>query len=84
MKYQVNKEIVKMQRVVAPAGQQQLRRLLQAHVDKTQSKKGQLVLENWEKFLPLFWQLVPPSEEDTPEANAAFKDTIPDLVAQSA
>jgi hypothetical protein len=28
----VNKEIVKMQRVTAPAGQQQLQRLLQTHL----------------------------------------------------
>jgi glutamate synthase (ferredoxin) len=80
----LNKEIVKMQRVKAPAGQQQLRRLIQAHVDKTGSVKAQTVLADWDKYLPKFWQLVPPSEEDTPEANADFKDAVPDLVAQSA
>ena len=36
--------------------------------------KAQEVLNNWDKFLPLFWQLVPPSEEDTPEANASYSD----------
>ncbi|BBN01830.1 glutamate synthase (ferredoxin) [Marchantia polymorpha subsp. ruderalis] len=79
----VNKEIVKMQRVISPAGQQLLRRLIQAHVDKTGSTRGQLVLENWEKYLPMFWQLVPPSEEDTPEASADFQENVPNLVAQS-
>ncbi|CAM6094651.1 unnamed protein product [Calypogeia fissa] len=80
----VNKEIVKLQRVVASAGQLQLRRLIQSHVDKTESSKGRQVLKDWDKFLPLFWQLVPPSEEDTPEASPEFQDTVPDLVAQSA
>jgi glutamate synthase (ferredoxin) len=82
---QLNKEIVKMQRVTAPAGQLQLQRLVQSHVDKTGSNKGKQVLSNWEKYLPLFWQLVPPSEEDTPEANAKLGDkSVETLVAQPA
>jgi len=81
----VNKEIVKMQRVIAPAGQQQLQRLLQAHLDKTGSGKAREILSNWDKYLPLFWQLVPPSEEDTPEANADTRDqSVEQLVAQAA
>eukprot|EP00250_Pteridium_aquilinum_P010221 c19223_g1_i1 orf=236-5086(+) len=70
----VNKEIVRMQRVTAPVGQQQLKGLIQAHADKTGSSKAQEVLNSWDKFLPLFWQLVPPSEEDTPEASASYGD----------
>lgn len=69
----LNKEIVKMQRVNAPAGQMQLKSLIEAHVEKTGSKKGSTVLSEWEAYLPLFWQLVPPSEEDTPEACAEFE-----------
>jgi len=81
----VNKEIVKMQRVIAPAGQQQLQRLLQSHVDETGSNKGKEILANWDKYLPLFWQLVPPSEEETPEANANVEDKSEEkLVAQAA
>ncbi|KAK9154649.1 hypothetical protein Sjap_002129 [Stephania japonica] len=69
----VNKEIVKIQRVTAPAGQLQLKSLIEAHVEKTGSGKGSTILKEWEKYLPLFWQLVPPSEEDTPEASADFE-----------
>ncbi|VFQ72272.1 unnamed protein product [Cuscuta campestris] len=64
----VNKEIVKIQRVLAPVGQTLLKSLIEAHVEKTGSSKGFAVLKDWDKYLPLFWQLVPPSEEDTPEA----------------
>ncbi|KAF3794694.1 Ferredoxin-dependent glutamate synthase [Nymphaea thermarum] len=71
----VNKEIVKIQRVVAPAGQMQLRSLIEAHVEKTGSSKGISILKEWDRNLPLFWQLVPPSEEDTPEACADFEST---------
>ena len=53
--------------------------------DKTGSAKGKYVLENWDKVLPHFWQLVPPSEELTPEAKAGSDDKpIERLVAQAA
>ncbi|GLT28040.1 hypothetical protein SLA2020_029970 [Shorea laevis] len=71
----VNKEIVKIQRVTAPVGQMQLKNLIEAHVQKTGSGKGRAILEDWDKYLPLFWQLVPPSEEDTPEASAEYQST---------
>ncbi|KAL1220143.1 Ferredoxin-dependent glutamate synthase 2 [Cardamine amara subsp. amara] len=66
----VNKEIVKIQRVTSPVGQTQLKSLIQAHVEKTGSSKGAMIMEEWDKYLAMFWQLVPPSEEDTPEANS--------------
>lgn len=69
----VNKEIVKIQRVNAPAGQMQLKNMIEAHVEKTGSQKGAAILREWEAYLPLFWQLVPPSEEDSPEACAEFE-----------
>ncbi|KAI3682337.1 hypothetical protein L1987_82254 [Smallanthus sonchifolius] len=71
----INKEIVKIQRVVAPVGQMQLKSLIEAHVEKTGSGKGTAILKEWDKYLPLFWQLVPPSEEDTPEACVEYEET---------
>jgi glutamate synthase (ferredoxin) len=72
----INKEIVKMQRVNAPAGQMQLKGLIEAYVEKTGSAKGAKILSEWEAYLPLFWQLVPPSEEDSPEACAEFERVL--------
>ncbi|XP_075638641.1 ferredoxin-dependent glutamate synthase, chloroplastic isoform X2 [Castanea sativa] len=71
----VNKEIVKIQRVTATVGQMQLKNLIEAHVEKTGSSKGSAILKEWDTYLPLFWQLVPPSEEDTPEACADYEET---------
>ncbi|CAM8877418.1 hypothetical protein QQ045_019299 [Rhodiola kirilowii] len=68
----INKEIVKIQRVTAPVGQMQLKNLISAHVEKTGSSIGASILNDWDRYLPLFWQLVPPSEEDTPEACAEY------------
>ncbi|MFB2935178.1 glutamate synthase-related protein [Aerosakkonemataceae cyanobacterium BLCC-F154] len=65
----VNPEIVKVQRVLTAAGEAQLKELIAAHADRTDSKKAKLILENWQSYLPMFWQVVPPSEADSPEAN---------------
>jgi glutamate synthase (ferredoxin) len=65
---QVNPESLKLQRVHTPAGELQLRSLLEAHVEKTGSTKAMTVLANWDTYLPQFWQLVPPSEAQSPEA----------------
>ncbi|MEM9447067.1 MAG: glutamate synthase-related protein [Cyanobacteria bacterium P01_E01_bin.6] len=66
----VNPEIVKLQRVITPAGEVQLKSLIQVHVKRTNSAKGKTILENWSTYLPRFWQIVPPSEATTPEASA--------------
>ncbi len=77
----VNREIVKLQRVITPAGSQQLHGLIEAHAERTGSPKAKAILANWDEFLPKFWQLVPPSEADSPEANA---DDVTEKVAVEA
>lgn len=63
----VNPEIVKLQRVTSAIGAAQLKQLITAHHERTGSAKAALILEQWERYLPLFWQVVPPSEANTPE-----------------
>ncbi|NEQ46792.1 MAG: glutamate synthase subunit alpha [Leptolyngbya sp. SIOISBB] len=71
----VNPEIVKVQRVITEAGAQQLRSMIEAHAEHTGSAKAAKLLADWEIYLPKFWQVVPPSEADTPLAN-------PDVAAE--
>ncbi|WNN91925.1 glutamate synthase large subunit [Gloeocapsopsis dulcis] len=66
----VNPEIVKLQRVSSPAGEKQLKDLIVAHVERTNSPKAKQILENWSEYLPQFWQVVPPSEADSAAAVA--------------
>ncbi|HEY9808961.1 MAG TPA: glutamate synthase large subunit [Halomicronema sp.] len=66
----VNYEIVKIQRVCTAAGEQQLKELIEMHADRTGSPKAKMILANWGEFLPKFYQVVPPSEADSPEASA--------------
>jgi glutamate synthase (ferredoxin) len=65
----VNPEIVKLQRVISPTGEQQLKELITSHADRTGSPKAKQILANWADYLGQFWQVVPPSEADSPEAN---------------
>lgn len=65
----VNPEIVKLQRVISSSGERQLQELIKAHAERTGSPKAKKILDNWSEYLPKFWQVVPPSEADTPEAN---------------
>ncbi|MDY6802600.1 MAG: glutamate synthase-related protein, partial [Cyanobacteriota bacterium] len=67
----VNYEIVKIQRVSTPAGERQLKELIEAHVDRTGSEKAKKILANWDEYLPKFVQVVPPSEAESPEAGGA-------------
>jgi glutamate synthase (ferredoxin) len=64
----VNPESIKLQKVTSAAGEQQLKQLISDHAQKTGSPKAQLILNNWSEYLPKFWQAVPPSEAETPEA----------------
>ena len=68
-----------MQRVPRP-GEAQLKTLIEEHVDKTGSPKGKAVLADWDASLKKFWQLVPPSEMNTPEA----ADVVEEAVSASA
>ena len=67
----VNTEIVAIQRVITPAGEAQLKGLIQAHAEKTGSKKAKALLADWSNQVKKFWQLVPPSEANTAECKAA-------------
>jgi glutamate synthase (ferredoxin) len=66
----INPEIVKIQRVTTQAGERQLKELIETHGDRTGSPKAKTILANWADYLPQFWQVVPPSERDSPEANS--------------
>ncbi|BAZ38872.1 glutamate synthase (ferredoxin) [Calothrix sp. NIES-4101] len=72
----VNPEIVKIQRITTQAGEKQLQDLIQAHVERTGSPKAKMILANWQEYLAKFWQVVPPSEADGPEANPQYEKEL--------
>ena len=52
------------------AAEAQLKGLIEAHHTATGSPKASRILDDWSKYLPKFWQLVPPSEAESAEAGA--------------
>ena len=68
----VNKEIVSIKRVETHEGEQQLFNLISRFKEETDSTKAHNIIKSWDIFLPMFWQLVPPSESNSPVTNIAF------------
>lgn len=66
----INPEIVKIQRIASPVGEKQLKELIEAHAERTGSPKAKHILANWADSLTQFWQVVPPSEANSPEVLA--------------
>ncbi len=65
----VNPEIVEIQRICTEAGEGQLKGLIESHFKRTGSKKAEHILNNWGEYVGKFWQVVPPSEANSPETN---------------
>lgn len=61
----VNKEIIKIQKIVTKEGEDQLKDMIELYEIKTKSIKARKILDNWLRYLPYFYQLVPPSEQNT-------------------
>jgi len=66
LEIRVNPEIVKMQRIATREGDAQLKIIVERHVEKTGSVKGQMLLDNWDVEVKKFWQVYPPSEAQNP------------------
>ncbi|WP_445635741.1 glutamate synthase large subunit [Nostoc sp. DSM 114161] len=79
----VNPEVFKKQRVITQAGAKQLQELIKTHAERTGSPKAKKILQNWQEFLPKFWQLVPLSEADSPEADPQKETAEFSLVSSS-
>jgi glutamate synthase (ferredoxin) len=45
-----------------------LKRFLEEHLSFTGSLRAQMILENWQEYLPQFWQVVPLAELQHPDA----------------
>nr|YP_009511207.1 glutamate synthase [Gracilariopsis longissima]AXI97084.1 glutamate synthase [Gracilariopsis longissima] len=71
LKLKVNNQIAKFQKIITKEGEKQLKNLIELYEIKTKSLKAQQILQNWSIFLPMFWQIVPPSENSTPLTSVA-------------
>nr|QUE29152.1 GltB [Erythrotrichia welwitschii] len=70
----INKEIVKIQKVITKTGEKELFTLIEQHAEKTNSVNGRRILGNWENYVEKFWQLVPPSESQNAKTNLSYEE----------
>ncbi len=61
----VNLEIVEVKRIITKEAEDQLLHLIELYKIKTKSLKARKVLDNWDHYVNRFWQIVPPSEQNT-------------------
>ena len=62
----MNNEIVTIQRIITREAEEQLLGIIELYEIKTKSLKAKNIINNWNEYLPMFWQVVPPSEQKTP------------------
>jgi len=70
-KERLSQESLKVQRISAIAGENQLKELIESSHEHTGSSRAKEILDNWSSYLPKFWQVIPPSEQNSPEATDA-------------
>nr|QCI05296.1 glutamate synthase [Compsothamnion thuyoides] len=70
--YNLNTEIVKAQRILTQESEEQLKNMIELYEIKTKSKKAHIILNDWNNYLNLFWQIVPPSEVNSPLTNIQY------------
>nr|YP_010986036.1 ferredoxin-dependent glutamate synthase [Polyopes affinis]WOL36954.1 ferredoxin-dependent glutamate synthase [Polyopes affinis] len=68
----INKEIVKAQRIMTKEGEDQLKNIIELYEIKTKSLKAKTILDNWSFYISMFWQIVPPSEEEAAITNPQY------------
>nr|YP_009395538.1 glutamate synthase [Vertebrata isogona]ARW64468.1 glutamate synthase [Vertebrata isogona] len=62
----VNSEIVEVKKVITKEAEEQLLHLIELYEIKTKSLKARKILNQWQYYINHFWQIVPPSEQNTP------------------
>nr|QCI07791.1 glutamate synthase [Pleonosporium borreri] len=68
----LNTEIVKAQKIVTKESEEQLKNMIELYEIKTKSKKARTILDNWSNYIDRFWQIVPPSEINSPFTNVEY------------
>nr|YP_009391807.1 glutamate synthase [Acrosorium ciliolatum]ARW59951.1 glutamate synthase [Acrosorium ciliolatum] len=68
----INLEIVKTQKILTKEAEEQLKNMIELYEIKTKSIKSKQILDNWGYYLSYFWQIVPPSEENTSLTNLEY------------
>ncbi len=70
----LNKEMVLMEKVESKPDQEELRKIIEKHVESTGSIKGRTVLENFEEYLPKFKKIIPEDYKRLMQLTCRFEE----------
>ena len=70
----LNKGMVIMSGVAEKSDIETLKTMLEAHVKETNSKRGKEILDNFEKYLPLFKKIIPTDYQKMLKCTARFEE----------
>ncbi|MBO6015699.1 MAG: glutamate synthase large subunit [Lachnospiraceae bacterium] len=70
----LNKELVLMEKVENKFDQEELRKMIEAHVAATDSKKGKDVLAHFAEYLPKFKKIIPADYKELMSVSAGFEE----------
>lgn len=70
----LNKEMILMEKVENKFDQEELKSILEKHVQYTDSAKGKMILENYEEYLPKFKKLIPGDYKKLIQLSSKFEE----------
>nr|WCH56079.1 glutamate synthase [Calliblepharis sp.] len=68
----INHEIITPQKIITQEAEEHLKNVIELYEIKTKSNKAKNILDNWDYYLNMFWQIVPPSENFSPLTNIKY------------
>lgn len=66
---------VRIQRVQTDDAKAELKEMIEAFTASTGSSFGRMVLDNFDEYLPQFWQVVPPSEDNSSFTDSNYRES---------
>ncbi len=71
----INQQLIKLARITEKMEEDSLIGLIQKHLELTGSQRSQQILDEWDKFLPLFWKIVTPPPPPPPTQTRRVRKT---------
>lgn len=70
----LNKEMVLMEKIETKFEQEELRNMIEKHVEATDSSKGKEILEHFEEYLPKFKKIIPEDYKELMTLSAKYEE----------
>ena len=75
----LNKQLVSMEQLELKSDIEELKSIIEEHVASTGSKKGQMILDNFETYVPMFKKIIPSDYKVMLKKIASYEEKGEDL-----